>query len=175
MRSRLLTAALLFCTMATAQAQFPQPGFGSGQPGSGPGQFGPFDQFQPYVNPNQFMPNIYNPASQPLSPYLYTVRGNNPAVDYFFGTRPGTLGMGSRGMGGAPFMAPGGNRMIFFPQLQSAPDPLQSNVTSEGSVLGPAGHPVVFNNTLGYFPSPYGQAGGARPGLGGFGGAGQKK
>lgn len=174
MRRILIICGLLTCTAATTRAQLPQPGYGAGQQGQ-PGQYGPFDQFQPYVNPNQFMPNIYNPQTQPLSPYLYTVRGNNPAVDYFFGTRPGTLGMGSRGGGGAPFMAPGGgSRMTFFPQLQYGPDPLQSNVTSENSVLGPAGHPVVFSNTLGYFPSAFGQAG-ARSGLSGFGGAGQKK
>ena len=36
-------------------------------------------------------------------------------------------------------------------------------------ILPPAGHPVVFNNTMGFFPTPFGQAGGARPGLGGLG------
>jgi hypothetical protein len=65
--------------------------------------------------------------------------------------------------------------MMFFPQLASAPEPFQQGgVSSPGSVLPPAGHPVVFNNTLGYFPSPFGQAG-ARGGLAGLGGQGQKK
>jgi len=50
-------------------------------------------------------------------------------------------------------------------------DPLQPPEAGPGAVLPPAGHPVVFNNTLGYFPSPYGTRGGPRPGLAGVGGA----
>jgi hypothetical protein len=119
------------------------------------------------------MPNIYNPQTQPLSPYLYTVRGNNPAVDYYFGTRPGTIGMGGRGSGGVPFMAMGGSRMTFFPQLANAPEPFQQPgvgaIGGTPSVLPAAGHPTVFNNTVGYFPSPFGQAGGNRSGLAGVG------
>jgi hypothetical protein len=63
--------------------------------------------------------------------------------------------------------------MMFFPQLANAPDPFGSGITSAGSVLPPAGHAVVYNNTMGYFPSPFGQAGGNKPGLAGLGG--QKK
>jgi hypothetical protein len=176
MRNRITATVVLLGSVATASAQYPlqQPGgqqpFGYGQPQP----YGPFDQPQPYLNPSVVMPNIYNPATQPLSPYLFGSRGANPAVDYYFGTRPGTLGQGARGMGGAPFMAPGGNRMVFFPQLATAPDPLQAGITSEASVLPPAGHPVVFSNTLGFFPSPFGQAGG-RNGLAGIGGAGSRK
>jgi hypothetical protein len=174
MRRLLLTIGLLTGSVTTAQAQQPpqQP-----PPGGVPGQYGAFEQFGPFNNylQNNFMPNIYNPQNQPLSPYLYTVRGANPAVDYYFGTRPGTLGMGNRGTGGAPFMAMGGNRMMFFPQLAYAPEPFQAGVTSQGSVLPPAGHPVVFNNTMGYYPSSFGQAGGRRPGLAGIGGSGQQK
>ena len=160
---------LVACAVNAADAQPPQ------QPGGMPGPFDQFGPFGPFSNPNNFMPNIYNPQNQPLSPYLYTVRGANPAVDYYFGTRPGTLGMGNRGTGGAPFMAMGGNRMMFFPQLAYAPEPFQAGVTSQGSVLPPAGHPVVFNNTMGYYPSSFGQAGGRRPGLAGIGGSGQQK
>jgi hypothetical protein len=172
---------LLIGCIATANAQFPQT-----NPGIQPGQQqpqqqgqtfqpGPFDQFGQFPSQNNFMPNIYNPQTQPLSPYLYGVRGSNPAVDYYFGTRPGTVGGGGRGMGGAPFMATGGYRPMFFPQLANAPEPFaQAGVTSPNSVLPPAGHPVVFSNTLGFFPSPFGQAGG-RSGLAGLGGVGQKK
>jgi hypothetical protein len=179
MRRLMFSLGLLLCSLTTASAQLPQQPF-AGQPNAGglPGQYGPFDQygFGQFYNPSPQMPNIYNPQTQPLSPYLYTVRGTNPAVDYFFGTRPGTLGMGGRTFGGAPFVAAGGNRMIFFPQLANAPDPFGGNggITSQGSVLPPAGHMAVFQNTLGYFPSPFGQAGGNRPGLAGLGG-GQKK
>lgn len=170
MRGVMIGLGLLACFAATASAQFqPQPGAGY------PNQYGPLEPFGPFVNPNNVMPNIYNPQYQPLSPYLYTVRGSNPAVDYYFGTRPGTVGMGPRAFGGAPFMAMGGNRLAFFPQLANAPEPFQTGITSQGSVLPPAGHPVVFNNTLGYYPSAFGQSGGMRSGLAGLGGAGQKK
>ena len=170
MKRSIFALGLLACTVNAANAQLPQ------QPGAGgmPGQAGPFDQFGPFSNPNNFMPNIYNPQYQPLSPYLFGVRGSNPAVDYYFGTRPGTIGMGNRGGGGAPFMAMGGNRMMFFPQFAYGPDPFQPGGTSQGSVLPPAGHPVVFNNTMGYYPSTFGQAGGRRPGLSGIGGTGSK-
>jgi hypothetical protein len=172
MRSTIFTLGLLACSLTAANAQPPtQPSPGGMQP------IGPVDPFGPSSNFNQnnFMPNIYNPQYQPLSPYLYGVRGTNPAVDYYFGTRPGTLGMGPRGSGGSPFMAMGGNRMMFFPQLANAPEPFQTGITSQGSVLPPAGHPVVFNNTMGYYPSAFGQAGGRRPGLAGIGGSGQSK
>jgi hypothetical protein len=117
-----------------------------------------------------FMPNIYNPQNQPLSPYLNMLRGGNAATNYFYGVRPGTLGMGGRGYMGAPFMAWGGNRMMFFPQLAMAPDPTEEQIDPKSrSVLPPAGHPVVFNNTMGFFPSPFGQAGMSRAGLSGLG------
>ena len=62
--------ALGWCGIASAQP-FGQPGFGSN---------------------GSFMPNIYNPQSQPLSPYLNMFRGGgNPAANYYFGTRPGTV------------------------------------------------------------------------------------
>jgi len=66
-------------------------------------------------------------------------------------------------------MAGGGNRPLFFPQQAEGPDPLEGNGPDQQGVLPPAGHPVVFNNTMGYFPSPFGQAGGSRGGLGGLG------
>ena len=135
-------------------------------PGLGPtfGSYGPSGN--PYV-----MPNIFNPQAQPLSPYLNLLRGGNTATNYYYGVRPGTIGLSPRGFGGAPFVAPGGNRMLFFPQLAAAPEPLGAGGpgTEPETVLPPAGHPVVFGNTLGFFPSPFGQAGGSRPGLGGLG------
>lgn len=116
------------------------------------------------------MPNIYNRQNQPLSPYLNLLRGGNTAANYFYGVRPGTMGMGGRGYMGAPFMAWGGNRMMFFPQLAMAPDPTEEQIDPKSrSVLPPAGHPVVFNNTMGFFPSPFGQAGMSRGGLSGLG------
>jgi hypothetical protein len=145
----LLAAASALCITASASAQdqFPVQ----------PPTTGLYAQ-QPYIPPQTFMPNIYNPMNQPLSPYLNFSR-TNPAVNYYFGVRPGTVaGFGFGGLG-APFTAVGGNRPLFFPQLANAPDPLQSREAGVGDVLPPAGHPVIFNNTLGYFPSPFGNRG----------------
>lgn len=123
----------------------------------------------PYYQSPSVMPNIYNPANQPLSPYLNLLRGGNPGVNYYYGVRPGTVGGTGQSIG-APFTAAGGNRQLFFPQLASAPDPLQPREAGAGDVLPPAGHPAVFNNTGGYFPTAGGRGGGGtRPGLAGVG------
>jgi hypothetical protein len=131
-------------------------------------------QFPPGNPASGLMPNIYNPQTQPLSPYLNMFRdANNPAANYYFGTRPGTVGGQGWGGGGAPGMAVGGGGgRLFFPQVASpGPDEI---ILPEADPLGttalpPAGHPVFFNNTMGYFPSPFGAnrgtgAGGNRPG-----------
>ncbi len=150
---------------ALAAAQFPgQPGYG-GFPGGGGFSGG---------NNGQFMPNIYNPQTQPLSPYLNLNRGNgNSAANYYFGVRPGTVGGMGGAMGGAPNIAMGGNRGLFFPQLASGPDPLglPDADPNSSTALPPAGHPVMFANTLGYFPYPFGNRGGSgmRPGMQGMG------
>ncbi|MBP3960637.1 hypothetical protein J8F10_35890 [Gemmata sp. G18] len=127
-----------------------------------------YQQQQQYP-PGGVMPNIYNPQNQPLSPYLNLLRGGNPGVNYYYGVRPGTVGGMMNQGSGAPFTAPGGNRTLFFPQLANAADPLQPYEVGPGSVLPPAGHAVVFGNTLGYFPSPFGNRGGTRSGLAGVG------
>jgi hypothetical protein len=148
----LIVMVVGFAVTGVASAQYP------GQPGAGGG-------YMP-INPNNFMPNVFNPQTQPLSPYLNLLRGNDPATDYYYRVRPGTVGMGNRGFGGAPFAAGGGNRPLFFPQLAGGIDP----VSTGDYVLPPAGHAVVFGNTMGYFPGgPAGQAGGARAGLAGLG------
>ncbi|AWM38845.1 hypothetical protein GobsT_29290 [Gemmata obscuriglobus] len=141
-----LIAAGGLVTCATASAQYPM---------------------SPYYQPPAAMPNVYNPANQPLSPYLNLLRGGSPAVNYYYGVRPGTVGGTGQGLG-APFTAGGGQRALFFPQMASAPDPLQPREAAPGSVLPPAGHPTVFNSTGGYFPSPNNR-GGMRPGLAGVG------
>jgi hypothetical protein len=154
----ILTIAAALVLTGTAAAQYPT------QPLPGP-------QYGPMLNPNNFAPNFFNPQTQPLSPYLNLLgQGANPAVDYYYRVRPGTVGMAPRGFGGAPFVAPGGNRPVFFPQLAQAPDPLGAGPSGQpGDVLPPAGHGVVFGNTMGFFPSAFGQAGGARSGLAGVG------
>jgi len=162
-----LVAAFIGLCATDASAQFPGQQFPGQQyipqyPGGG--------GYSP-INPANVMPNIYNPQTQPLSPYLNLLRGGNAGVNYFYGVRPGTVASGFGQSGSVPFMAGGGNRTLFFPQQSAAPDPLGSDgPDSGGGVLPPAGHPVVFNNTMGYFPSPFGQAGGQRGGLSGLGG-----
>ncbi|MBA4062517.1 MAG: hypothetical protein C0501_02200 [Isosphaera sp.] len=156
MRVLIAAAAGLLTAAAASAQQFPtQPYPGTG--GSG----------VPVINPSAIMPNVYNPVNQPLSPYLNLLRGGNAGVNYYYGVRPGTVAAGFGAFGGAPFVAGGGNRPLFFPQLAPA-DP-SGGGPGAGYVLPPAGHPAVFNNTGGYFPSPFGQAGGARTGVSGVG------
>ena len=145
MTRHLLTAAVLSICATPAVAQF--------SPGSP--QYGPM-----LPDPYAFGPtNPYNRTSQPLSPYLNLLRGGNPAVNYAYGVRPGTVNRGGSS-GGAPFTAPGAQRAPYFPMQQAMPqDPLALPSPTAGYVLPPAGHPVLFNNTMGYYPSPLG----ARP------------
>src|SRR5437867_188274 len=143
MRYLIVTLAGL-AVATTAAAQYPNQPF----PGSGAGQYGygqqngfgqQYGSGSQYGNQNNSMPNIYNPQNQPLSPYLNLLRGGNQGVNYFYGVRPGTTGGTGLGLG-APFTAAGGNRMLFFPQLASAPDPLQPREAADDRVLPPAGH-----------------------------------
>ncbi len=164
-----LTAAAILGTAGLAAAQpFQRPQFQGGAYQL------PFTQSSlgSYFQTPTVMPNIFNPVNQPLSPYLNLMRGGNPGVNYYYGVRPGTAGGTGFGIG-APFTAGGGNRAMFFPQQMNAPDPEEAqteNGASKPPTLPPAGHPAVFNNTLGFFPSPYGnRGGGLRPGLAGMG------
>jgi hypothetical protein len=171
----LLATAVAISTAGIASAQFAQPyGYGGGYGGYGPGGYGGGGYGGGFGYSGGYsvvQPNIYNPVNQPLSPYLNLLGngGGNIASRYYYGVRPGTMGGFGQGGIGAPFTAFGGNRPLFFPQLASAPDPDQPREVGVGDVLPPAGHPVMFNNTAGYFPSPFGYRGGARSGLGGLG------
>jgi hypothetical protein len=150
MKANLLAAMCLLGAAASAPAQFQQ------------NQYGGY----PQLNPANVMPNVYNPQYQPLSPYLNMNRGGNPAVNYYYGVRPGTVG-GAGSFGGAAMLAPGGMRAPFMPQLASTPDSVELPDRSEGYTVPPAGHPVVFNNTLGYYPfSGMGMMGRGRSGFG---------
>ena len=151
---------------AAAAAQQPGYGYPQGGYGYGYGMGG--------LGPPAVMPNIYNPRTQPLSPYLNLARGGNLATNYYYGVRPGTVGgAGSMG-GGVPAMAMGGQRGLFFPQLAVGGDPgADPNAVqpTNAAVLPPAGHPAVFGNTMGYYPGSMNQAG-RRPGLSGIGAGG---
>lgn len=155
--------AIILSVRSSTEAQTPLQQYGSNLPSI------PYLPPSGSINPYNLMPNIYNPQAQPLSPYLNLLSGINPGVNYYYGVRPGTLGMSAMRGGGAPFVAPGGPRPLFFPQLTVAPDPLGERVADGDRILPPAGHPVVFNNTLGFFPTPMAPAGGARAALAGFG------
>src|SRR6266480_6093119 len=115
MRAKLIGATwCVLALSASAAAQNPtgpyaQPGNGYGQPGYGYGGLGGYGG-QGGFGGGPFMPNIYNPQTQPLRPYLNLFRGSNPATNYYYGVRPGTVGGGGGGFGGAPNIAVGGNR-----------------------------------------------------------------
>jgi len=114
-------------------------GFGGGYGGFGGGWGG--------NSSAPFGPNIYNPQTQPLSPYL-NLLGNNPAVNYFYRTRPG-LPAGGFGM---PYgISPGAfGRFTFFPQIDTIYEQTEEDAKS-GDGMRPTGHVFGFNNTLGYF------------------------
>ncbi len=159
------TARGQYLTPGYPQPGFPQQGSGGGY-GYGSSPF-PNNGYGAgsYSNTAPYGPNVYNRSQQPLSPYLNLNRGSNPATNYYYGVRPGTVGGGGGGTGGSANVAPGGSRTQFFPQQA---DPL-ADPEQPGAVLPPAGHPVVFNNTLGYFPGGFGNGRGTRPGLLGAG------
>lgn len=165
---------------AAASAQFGGYGGGyGGYGGYGGGGYG-YGGFggAGFGGGGMFMPNIYNQQTQPLSPYLNMLRGSgNPAVGYYFGARPGTVG-GYGGMGMAPNMAFGGMRMPFPFQITEE-EPLPAGEKPEGYVLPSAGHPVMFNNTMGYYPFPgmnrYGRGGYGGGMGGGYGGGGMMR
>jgi hypothetical protein len=151
MRATILGAAAwvlgLTGTAAAQQLGFPSGGQNYAVPGF------------PTVNPQNVMPNIYNPRTQPLSPYLNLLRGGSAGVNYYYGVRPGTTGGGA--MYGAGAGGGLGPRVGGFPFQYTADDALLLPEPGEGYALPPAGHPTVFNNTLGYFPGGPG-AGGPR-------------
>ncbi len=107
----------------------------------------------PTVNPFSAAGSIYNRNSQPLSPYLNMLRGGNPAVNYFYGVRPG-LGVGQpigAGMGNAGMTGPAQIRSGFIP---AAASPTQEPVElpaagAEIQSLPPSSHPVIFAGSRG--------------------------
>jgi hypothetical protein len=126
MRRWLITSALVLMGSAPAFGQLINYPYGGGQ-----------------------MPNIYNQQTQPLSPYLQMNR-NNPAVNYYYGTRPGTGAGGYLGLNGN--VGAGNNMMFmkqtFFPYVDTI---ATNDLEIAGPVLRATGHPVAFNNPLYYF------------------------
>src|SRR5262245_47857361 len=154
MRVQLLIAivggAALWASGGVAHAQF--------GPASGP-TYGSFGPTGPYA------PNFYNRQTQPLSPYLNLLRGGNPAVNYYYGVRPGTMAGAYPGNYGNPG-AMNLQRQTFFPYVDTL---AEFEPGEPRSGIGPTGHSSGFNNTLGYFGGTLGPAAGGQgqQGMGG--------
>jgi hypothetical protein len=99
-----------------------------------------------------FAPNFYNRTQQPLSPYLNLLRGGSPAVNYFYGVRPGLPPAGSGGgvfgYQGPALGPPGtGNRFYLQPPTAAGEPPSQPlEARRELEVIPTAAHPVTFGN-----------------------------
>jgi hypothetical protein len=95
-----------------------------------------------------FQPNIYNRQYQPLSPYLNLLRNGNPAVNYFYGVRPG-LPSGGQPLQGTAYPQPVGPAAGgFLPQAAVPYDPNGPQFETGGQPvqLRPAGHPAFYGN-----------------------------
>lgn len=133
MKALAATAALLAIGTA-AQAQFVPP-------------------YMPNPRPPNFMPNIFNRSTQPLSPYLNLIGGVNPGVNYYFGTRPGLPTGGANIFGQQPAYQPFVGPMAggFLPQAAMPNDGTAPSLEIGGQpiVLRSPSHPVVFGNQFG--------------------------
>lgn len=96
--------------------------------------------------PGTGTPGGFGRNNQPVSPYLNLLRGANTAVNYYTGVRGNNQPFGYAGMFNQSAQGP---RQTFFPVVDTlselADDPNAARVVS------PTGHPVGFNNTMGYF------------------------
>lgn len=174
MNRYILGVAMIAGLAASASAQFPpgyggyggygQPGYGGGYGGYGYGGAGGY----PSTN-GPFMTNIYNRTNQPLSPYLNLFRGGNPAVNYFYGVRPGTQGgaFGSNNFQ-TPFIGGSQLRSGFVPAAaypnQDPPEEMPKT-GQDLEYIPSSAHPVVFGNK-------FGPAAGGYPGTAGYAGPG---
>ena len=103
------------------------------------------------TNPSGYA-SMYNRGSQPLSPYLNLLRGSNPAVNYYYGVRPGT---GPGAFTGIFGQLGAGPRQTFFPGADTLSD--FGEEPQGPSKVAPTGHAAGFNNTLNYFGTTSGQ------------------
>jgi|SRR5579883_1523533 len=167
---------------APAGAQYPyqQPGYGfgggnsyGGYGGGGYGGYGGQSAFGQIPAPGSVLPNFYNPQYQPLSPYLNLLRGGNPAVNYYYGVRPGTPAGGMMPFGSTSFNPVFGPRFQYLPQASLAMDPAGEPFEPGGRevTLRPAGHPVIYGNTF----NGHGSYFAVYAGRGGLGLSGQRQ
>jgi hypothetical protein len=113
-------------------------------------QTGATATFPAVTPPSAFMPNYFDRSTQPLSPYLGLALGQNPAVDYYFGVRPG-LRASSRTYGagfGVPTTFGGGSRAGYLPLLAATAEQgvaiPEAGVSLPDNQLFQTGHPVTF-------------------------------
>lgn len=131
---------------STARAQYPP----QGAPQGGP--------FQPYQTPGIYQNQMYNRKVQPLSPYLNLFRGGIPAVDYYYGVRPGLPTGGYVPPAGSPIQGARAIQPVFLPVNPATgsrdiiPPGFEYETAPKETTLLPAGHTVQFANTGGYFP-----------------------
>lgn len=71
-------------------------------------------------------------------------------MNYFYGVRPGLPSGGYAGPYGQNAFGMQG-RQTFFPVIESL---AEMNDVTPGGTIGQSGHPVGFNNYLGYYPMP---------------------
>lgn len=123
-----------------------------------------------YPNAANIMPNYYDRQNQPLSPYLNMLRGGNPAVNYFYGVRPGLPNAGQPlGMPQFPVVGTSQLRSGFMPSAATvSQETIELPAAGQPVTLAPSSHPVVFGNR-------FGTASGGYPGtMGGIGGGASK-
>ncbi|HEY8502954.1 MAG TPA: hypothetical protein VIL46_00130 [Gemmataceae bacterium] len=137
MKRLLVIAGLLAAwgaSAAAARAQWPAYTPGAGYPGY-PG----------------VMPNYFSPQVTPLSPYLRLFRGLDPAVSYYYDVRPALQARGYYGPVGVGGFGSGAPRQTFFPVVDTLYE-LEPGAPGEAQRMPTTGHPVGFNNAMGYFP-----------------------
>ena len=166
-----LAAGFAAIGTSAAVAQYPVP-TGQSTPYQMPaGQYAPYQTaggpFVPYQTPGNYPRGSMNPMPQPLSPYLNLFRGANLAVNFYYGVRPWQQ-YGNNGPWAAlPAPGPRPVQPVLLPPTppggrETVPAGFEYASAPKETTLSPAGHPVQFANTAGYFP------GLAAPKAGGF-------
>ncbi len=149
------TLLILLATAATARAQYPPP-YQGGYPAQAPAQGGYPGQYPGQSYPPGAGVGVPGGLRPPLSPYLNLLRGGDPAVNYYYGVRPGLAGAAS------PYGAVTGGPALGFNQLRNGFLPAGANPTQEPTLLPPAGqeipslpssaHPVSYGGLNRYSP-----------------------
>jgi hypothetical protein len=106
--------------------------------------------YGPIAGPQSFAPNYFNRGTQPVNPYLNLLNSTNPALSYYYGVRPGTMGPNNLGPtfgSGAPLAPPVG-RGLFLPPPVAADRDQTFDLTPRTSLPSPGGA-VTYGNFFG--------------------------